>query len=82
MEIFRKKCIPKNSQNSQEKTCAGIIVYHVYCNKKRARTHVIFCKKDAGMVVFCEFWEIFHRIHFVEHLRMTGSVFHVETMCL
>ena len=52
MEIFLKKCIPKNSQNSQEKTCASIIVYRVYCNKKRARTHVIFCKKDSGMVVF------------------------------
>ena len=60
-----KKIVLKISENSQEKTCAGVSY----------SSPATLSKKETPAQVFsCKFWDIVKNTYFAEHLRTAASV--------
>ena len=64
--------VPKNSQNSQENTCA-----RVSCLIKLQASGNFLKKETLAQVFSCEFCDISKNTFFAEHLRVTASVLYI-----
>ena len=62
----------KNSQNSQENTCA-----RVSCLIKLQASGNFLKKETLAQVFSCEFCDISKNTFFAEHLRVTASVLYI-----